>query len=334
MPFQTGRPVCRAIVPSALSELAWIVDLLVQTARYAEPALAELDASLLPGIRVMRRSVMQRSQQLWGDGLSGCPELIPLAQLTDCLLDDRIEPFFASIGAGRISSASELELLTETPSDRKAILRRLARLRRDSVLRGEYRTLLREVWQAAAPAWRQTGHRVVVDTCAEWKDRLKAGSAIETLVPPRHPLARADELGFDDLFVERAEYVVSPLYFCMSGGHVVDLGHYVHIGVPASDLLPVRKGRDAAFVAYRLRVLSEASRVRVLLEVLAAPAGVMQIARALTLSQPTVSGHLKVLREAGLVQPRRMGGHTVFAASRKRIERLLEDARATIIRWD
>jgi DNA-binding transcriptional ArsR family regulator len=42
-----------------------------------------------------------------------------------------------------------------------------------------------------------------------------------------------------------------------------------------------------------------------------------------------VSGHLKILREAGVVQPRRAGGRTVFVGSRKRIERLLEGARAT-----
>jgi len=40
------------------------------------------------------------------------------------------------------------------------------------------------------------------------------------------------------------------------------------------------------------------------------------------------------LRDAGLVQPHRTGGRTVFEGSRKRIERLLEDARATIARWD
>ena len=60
----------------------------------------------------------------------------------------------------------------------------------------------------------------------------------------------------------------------------------------------------------------------------------MDVARVLHVSQPTVSGHLKVLRDAGLVQPRRAGGRTVFISSRKRIERLLEDARATIARWD
>jgi len=60
----------------------------------------------------------------------------------------------------------------------------------------------------------------------------------------------------------------------------------------------------------------------------------MEISRSLRMSQPTVSGHLKTRREAGLIQPRRFGTRTVMVASRKRIERLLEDARATIARWD
>ena len=334
MPTHSAGPHCRAVIPSAPSELAWLFDLLSQTARYAEPALAELDGSLLPGIRAMRSGVFERAHRLWGDGLAGCPELIPLAELTDCLVGDGMERLFASLEHRLIDSPSELELLTESRADRIAIIKRLARVRRDASLRGAYRTLLREIWQMAAPVWRQTGHRVVLEACGAWKNRLGSGSGIEALVPPRHPLTRADELGFDDLFLERAEYVVSPLYFCMSGGHVVDLGSYVHIGVPASDLLPVRKERDAAFVAYRLRVLSEASRVRVLIELLSAPAGVMEVARALRLSQPTVSEHIKVLHQAGLVQPRRSGARTAWVGSRKRIERLLEDARATMLRWD
>jgi DNA-binding transcriptional ArsR family regulator len=92
--------------------------------------------------------------------------------------------------------------------------------------------------------------------------------------------------------------------------------------------------RDSNFVADRLRVLAEPTRVHILIQLLSAPAGVMDVARALRMSQPTVSGHFKVLRAAGLIQPRRLRTRTVMVASRKRIERLLEDARATIARWD
>jgi DNA-binding transcriptional ArsR family regulator len=164
--------------------------------------------------------------------------------------------------------------------------------------------------------------------------RLDEGTPIEDLMPPRHPLTLADRLGFEDIFTERDEFALSPLYFCLSGGQIVDLTTYVHIAAPASELLPVRKVRDAAFVADRLRVLAAPTRVHILIQLLSAPAGVMDLARVLRMSQPTVSGHLKVLRDAGLVQPHRAAGRTVFVGSRKRIERLLEDARATLARWD
>ena len=61
------------------------MDLLTQTARYAEPALAELDSSLLPGVAGLRAPVMERAANLWNDSLSGSPELLLVADQADCL---------------------------------------------------------------------------------------------------------------------------------------------------------------------------------------------------------------------------------------------------------
>src|SRR5260370_34798896 len=76
VPIDTGAPTCRAVTASAPSELAWILNLLTQTARYAEPALAELDASLLPGVTRLRSPISERMRQLWQDGQPGCTELL------------------------------------------------------------------------------------------------------------------------------------------------------------------------------------------------------------------------------------------------------------------
>ena len=335
VPTSAGGPACRAVSPSVPAELAWIMDLLTQTARYAEPALAELDSSLLPGVRELRAPVMQRAAQLWNDSLPGCPELLLVADQADCLRDGdgtRLLAWLTTGGSG--PPVASYELLTEPAAGRTAIRSRLGRLKEEVETRRAYRDLVAEVWRLARPVWEARGRQVVVDACDRWTARLDSGTSIEDLMPPRHPLTIADRLGFEDLFIERDEFALSPLYFCLSGGQVVDLTAYVHIGAPASDLLPVRKVRDAAFVADRLRVLAERRRVHILIQLLSAPAGVMDLARILHMSQPTVSGHLKVLRDAGLVQPRRAAGRVVLVASRKRIERLLEDARATIARWD
>jgi ArsR family transcriptional regulator len=334
MPIEVGRPVCRVVSPSAPSELAWLLNLLAQTARYAEPALAELDASLVPGIGRLRQPIRERLEQLWGDGLAGCPELMHAAHLADCLLDETPQRLFASLAKASDGSTTSPAMLTEPEQDRPAIAERLRRLRDDARVRHAYRDILVDVWQVASSAWERHGRTVVSGACAVWRAKVDTGASIEELVPPRHPLTHADRLGFDDLFTHRKEFALSPLYFCMSGGHVVDLDDYVHIAVPSSDLLPVRKVRDAMFVSDRLRVLSEPTRVHILIQLLSAPSSVMEVARALRVSQPTVSGHLKILRDAGLIQPKRFGARIVLVASRKRVERLLEDARATIARWD
>jgi ArsR family transcriptional regulator len=327
-------PICRAVAPSAPSELAWILNLLTQTARYAEPALAELDASLLPGIGTLRAPIAERARRLWRDDRPGCTELLLCADAAGCLLGDDPAKLFAWLRRGAERSGREYELLTEKVEDRAYITARLDRLRADVAARAAYLELLRDIWNAVAPEWIRLGRRIATDACQGWRARIETGAPIDELAPPRHPLTRADQLGLEGVLERRGEFALSPVYFCMSGGHVVDLGDYVHVAVPASDLMPIRRVRDAAFVADRLRVLAEPTRVRILLELLSKPSGVMDLARYARVSQPTVSGHLKVLREAGLVQPQRFGGRSVFVASRKRIERLMEDARATIARWD
>ena len=336
MPIEPGKPACRAVSPSAPSELAWLLNLLTQTSRYADPALAELERSLLPGIVQLRLPVQQRLQELWYDDLGGCPELIYAAHMAGCLLDQDPDRFLDRLAAPGSYAKGPINgvMLTEPDRDRTAIVERLRRLNDDARARRTYRAILVEVWLVASKPWKIAGRAVVIEACASWRAKLDTGPSIEELVPPRHPLTRADQLGFDDLFDHRNEFVVSPLYFCMSGGHVVDLEDFVHVAVPASDLVPIRKARDATFVSDRLRVLAEPTRVRILIQLLSAPAGVMDVARVLRLRQPTVSGHVKILREAGLLQPRRFGTRTVMVASRKRIERLLEDARATMARWD
>jgi DNA-binding transcriptional ArsR family regulator len=334
MPADPGAPLCLKVTPSAPSELGWVLNLLVQSAPYAEPAISELDSTLLPGVARLRAPVRRRFQELWEDDVAGCPELLPAAHIAGCLLETDQNRFLGWLARGTNQPPPPYALLAEPVAARPAILRRLERICTQGALRARYGELLASVWDEARGPWEREGRAIAIAASTSWLKRIERGGRIEDLVAPRHPLTRAEQLGFDDLFNHRSGFVLSPLYFCLSGGHVADLGEYVHIAVAASDLLPVRKARDAMFVADRLRVLAERTRVHILIQLLSSPSGVMEVARALRLSQPTVSGHLKALRDAGLVHQRKLGSRTVFVASRKRIERHIEDARATLARWD
>jgi len=331
MATSVDAPRCQAVVPSATSEVAWVLDLLLTSAPYAKPALTELEDSLLPGIAGLREPALEKSRRLWTDGLSGCPELLPLAHHAGCLLDRDAGRLGEWLARTTNHAAPESELLAEPQSNRSAVGERVRRVCRDGPTRSRYREMIEPVWQAIRPSWQRDGLRIALAACETWRVRVEGGRHIEDLVAPRHPLT---DFGGDELWLRRSGYVISPLYFCLSGGHVVDVGEYVHVAVPANELLPIRKVRDAMFVANRLRVLAEPTRVHILIQLMSAPSGVMDLARALRISQPAASSHVKVLQNAGLIQARNVGPRKVFIASRKRVERLLDDARETLARWD
>lgn len=68
--------------------------------------------------------------------------------------------------------------------------------------------------------------------------------------------------------------------------------------------------RDAAHAADRLKVLADATRLRLLNLIAGTPTGeacVCELTEPLGLTQPTVSHHLKVLHEAGFVEREKRG---------------------------
>ncbi|HEY2073211.1 MAG TPA: metalloregulator ArsR/SmtB family transcription factor [Gaiellaceae bacterium] len=81
-------------------------------------------------------------------------------------------------------------------------------------------------------------------------------------------------------------------------------------------LLGGELGQDAADqLAAALRVLAEPARLRLLSLIQSQPAGeacVCHLTEPLGLSQPTVSHHLKVLLEAGLVEREQRGSWAFF----------------------
>jgi ArsR family transcriptional regulator len=322
--------------PSLAAELAWVLDLLVQTARYAEPALDELDRTLLPGVMALRPRVMDRFASLFRDNLRGCPELLIAAAMAGCIADQEPRRLLGWLSTLPKKTQVASELLTEPAPNRRPLQRRLALLNSDIRVRRAYRNILAEVWELARPAWQRRGRAVAARASDAWTRRLKTTTTARGLVqlmPPRHPLARQEPPSVAALLRRRPRFALVPVYFCMSGGQLADLGDHLHVGVPASALEPARRTRDAAFVADRLRNLAEPTRVHVLIYLMSAPSGVMEVTRALGMTQPTVSEHIRVLAAAGLVRRVRRGRRTVYGASTPSLERLLEDARATLVRW-
>jgi ArsR family transcriptional regulator, arsenate/arsenite/antimonite-responsive transcriptional repressor len=84
---------------------------------------------------------------------------------------------------------------------------------------------------------------------------------------------------------------------------------------------------DAVSLARALKVLAEPARLRLLSLIQAQPGGeacVCHLTEPLGLSQPTVSHHLKVLLEAGLVEREQRGSWAYFRVLPSQLQALRE----------
>jgi ArsR family transcriptional regulator, arsenate/arsenite/antimonite-responsive transcriptional repressor len=79
-------------------------------------------------------------------------------------------------------------------------------------------------------------------------------------------------------------------------------------------------------VAVRLKALSDPARLRVMSLVLASDDGACtcDVAPAVGLTEATVSHHLKVLREAGLVEREKVGTNVYYRARRDSLAALVQ----------
>ena len=77
-------------------------------------------------------------------------------------------------------------------------------------------------------------------------------------------------------------------------------------------------------MAYKsaLAALSDPTRRAVFERIVKAPRSVGEIAQGLPISRPAVSQHLKVLREAGLVQEERKGTQRIYSTDAKALGEL------------
>ena len=74
------------------------------------------------------------------------------------------------------------------------------------------------------------------------------------------------------------------------------------------------------------KLFSDPTRCAILVALIEGERNVTDLAAGLGLSQPTVSVHVKALREAGLLESRKLHGQTRYTASPERIRATLTEA--------
>ncbi len=173
---------------------------------------------------------------------------------------------------------------------------------------------LRALWREIAPYWDGEGRAVTEAAAARVRQRLTG--AVDVLrALPEHSFAQFESLAAKvRADAEAGRLWIVPLALAAGGGFHVQSDEHAALGFGLqSEHVHARTEERVADVARRAKALADPTRL-MLLSLLAGypttPLTVGDLARQLGVSQPTVSGHLKQLREAGLVRVERRGNRS------------------------
>jgi DNA-binding transcriptional ArsR family regulator len=256
-------------------------------------------------------------------------EMLVLAHRSGTMLDRDLKRFFSRIDAA-IEDSAFPSLLSESSREREITRERLERLRSDAAFRKRYVGVLRNIWTDMEPEWETTGLPSVTAEVRRWEQALEAGAPFRQLLQLQHlwpPRPETD--AFADAAASEGNLVMTPAWF---GGkiHVLEFDGLVYVGRGIRHGEPSFK-EVAAHVSSSIKALADPTRLAILLRLARDPASVTQLARQFNLSQPTVSAHIQILREAGLLEERTVGRSAQLSASEEALRNMLSHAQESLI---
>lgn len=323
----TGSTPLVSVRSSATIELGWVLHSALQP-HFAEdhPALrAMYDAH--PELLGLVRGLWQKDGQT---GAAGFAELILVASHGGFLFADDGDAVLEKLPEACASvptTKKAFPMRAESESDRRLVLRRVSRLRRSPEMRQAYTDVLRQVWAAAAGSWDRDGHatvdasvaamRATLAKGAGWRDLAKGACEQEALDLAEARLEAGDEI------------VVVPAYYAHVG-LLFDLPGTLVVGVRGLDSGAESRARSER-LARRLRAISDPTRLAIVDSLRAGPATVTELAARFGLAQPTVSNHVKLLKDSGVVHDVRDGTRRNLVVQEAAVRALLDELAGLLV---
>ena len=309
--------------PSAPLELMWVIHN-AQAGHELEGPMESLEA--------LRVGLGPKLRSFWGDGVRGFTEAVVLAQRSGTMLDLDLARFFARFDEAALAGGNP-SLQSEPASERRSLYARLERLRTEAPLRAEYKALLQSAWEPVRAEWEAAGKAAVMKVVAEWENRIERGAGYRTLLErdriwPGRP--ELEELA--DAAAADGRMVLTPGWF-FGLIHVVEIDGILYLG--RRFRTPDQEGARrlvAKEVAGNIKALADPTRVSIVLWLASHPASITEIAKHFKLSQPTVSGHVQVLREAGLLDEKASGRSSTLTVTERRVKDLLAGVEESLLR--
>jgi len=318
-----SEPARVEVRPSAPLELMWVV--------HNSGARHELEGPMA-SLEPIRRELGPKLESFWGDGVRGITEAVVLAQRSGTMFDLDLERFFARFDEAAAAMGNP-SLQSEPASERRVLYARLERLRTDVPLRAEYKELLRSTWESVRGEWETAGKPAVLKVVGDWQDRIERGTPYRTLLERERIWPGRPELEeLADAAAAEGRVVLTPGWF-FGVIHVVEIDGTLYLG--RRFRTPDQEGARrlvAKEVAGNLKALADPTRVAIVLWLASHPASITEIAKQFKLSQPTVSAHVQVLREAGLLEEKAAGRSSMLTVTERRLKDLLECAEESLLR--
>lgn len=219
-------------------------------------------------------------------------------------------------------------LSSEPQEIRDLIDRRRAYLRENAEAAADYMGMLRGIWAAIEPEWTSRARAEARDSAADLEAKARGETDLRRIVTENSFVHKDNYQPQISAARARGELYVIPMalgnegafYWAFPGTVLIGLG----AGTPQKR---ARKRERMESASSRFKVLSDPTRLSILTEVMHGTnynaTTVTELASLFGMSQPTISVHMKMLREAGLVATERDGNRTLYTADEARVKQFV-----------
>jgi ArsR family transcriptional regulator len=202
-------------------------------------------------------------------------------------------------------------------------------------LRYRYVDLLEQLWAWLLPMWESEGLPETTRASLAFKENFSSTQDILAALPAHHFVQFEHSAQTIRQAVQKGLVTVIPLFFASAGGFSFDFSgnHFIGYGIQTEDVHQ-RLFTQVATSANQVKALADPTRL-MLLTLLARyqhfEMSVSDFANQLNVTQPTISGHLKLLREAEFVTLEKKGNKALYQVNKEAIQAALDEVSGLII---
>jgi DNA-binding transcriptional ArsR family regulator len=316
------RPKSVTAAPSLASDLSWLLSVAARPSMQARyPQLVEMFNG--------REDLADCVRNFWSGPDEICfTEMQVLAHHGGALGETVPEALWEAIETAVATVPLDLDMPSESREEREIYVDRFRRLRESPTLLRSYLELLKEVWAPVDAMWQQA-LPVIEEAGRHVLAQHESGRSLDILITPGCDILRENLPGIVSSVEAGKPLLFVPCLFFGSSMYL-EFEELVVVGVGVGHGDAMARARTES-VARRLKAVADPTRLALLHSLATTASTVGELAALFRLAQPTVSMHIKVLRQSGLVLSERQGGRLRLSADPVAVESLIGELRRAVL---